>query len=110
MEFSSKEMKRCEVVYVRGRIDSSNAPEMQEKLNGLLNRGRYNLVLNLKDVPFLSSAGLRALLSTLQACKKHGGDVRLSEVSEQVDRVLELTSFDMHFKCFPSDVEAVGSF
>jgi anti-sigma B factor antagonist len=110
MEFSSKEMKRCEVVYVSGRVDSSTAPELQEHLNELLKRGRYHLVLNLKDVPFLSSAGLRALLSTLQACKRHGGDVRLSEVSEQVARVLELTSFDVYFKCFASDAEAVGSF
>ncbi len=110
MEFSSKEMKRCEVAHVAGRVDSSTAPEMQEHLNGLLKRGRYNVVLNMKDVPYLSSAGLRALLSTLQACKKHGGDLRLAEVSEQVARVLEPTSFDVYFKCFASDTEAVGSF
>jgi anti-sigma B factor antagonist len=110
MEFSSKEMKRCELVYIGGRVDSSTAPEMQEHLNGLLKRGRHNLVLNMKDVPFLSSAGLRALLSALQAAKKQGGDVRLSEVSEQVARVLELTSFDVYFKCFDTDTEAVGSF
>jgi anti-sigma B factor antagonist len=110
MEFSSKEMKRCEIAYIGGRIDSSTAPELQEQLNGLLKRGRYNLVLNMKNVAFLSSAGLRALLSTLQACKRHGGDVRLSEASEQVARVLELTSFDVYFKCFASDTEAVGSF
>lgn len=110
MEFSSKEMKRCELVTICGRVDSSTAPEMQEHLNGLLKRGRYSLVLNMKDVPFLSSAGLRALLTTLQACKKHGGDVRLSEVSDQVARVLELTSFDIYFKCFANDAEAVGSF
>ena len=110
MEFSSKEMKRCEIVHIGGRVDSSNAPEMQERLNALIKRGRYNLVLNMKDVSFVSSAGLRTLLATLQACKKQGGDVRLSEVSDQVARVLELTSFDIHFKCFASDTEAVGSF
>ena len=41
---------------------------------------------------------------------EHGGDLRLSEVSDQVARVLELTSFDVHFKCYGSDTEAVGSF
>jgi len=110
MEFSSKEMKRCEIAYIGGRIDSSTAPELQEKLNGLLKRGHHNLVLNMKDVAFLSSAGLRALLAAMQACKRQGGDVRLSEVSDQVARVLELTSFDVYFKCFASDAEAVGSF
>ena len=110
MEFSSKEMRRCELAYVSGRIDSSTAPELQEHLNSLMNRGRHNLVLNMRDVAFLSSAGLRTILSALQACKRQGGDVRLSEVSDQVARVLELTSFDIYFKCFASDTEAVGSF
>jgi anti-sigma B factor antagonist len=110
MEFSSREMKRCELVYVGGRIDSSTAPVMQEHLDAILKRGRYNLVLNVKDVTFVSSGGLRALLSTLQVCKKHRGDLRLSEVSDPVARVLELTSLDVYFKCFPNDTEAVGSF
>ena len=110
MEFSTKETKRCEIAYIGGRVDSSTALELQKHLNALINRGRHNLVLNMKDVAFLSSAGLRTLLSIMQACKRHGGDVRLSEVSEQVARVLELTSFDVYFKCFASDAEAVGSF
>ncbi len=110
MEFSSKEMKRCDVIYLGGRIDGSNAPEMQEHLDAILNRGRNNLVVNMKDVAFLSSSGLRALLATLQACRKHHGDLRLSEVSDQVARVLELTSFNVYLKCYSNDLEAVGSF
>lgn len=110
MDFLVTEMKRAHLVRVGGRIDSSNAPQLQEKLAGLVKGGARNVVINMKDVSFLSSAGLRALLSTLQAVKKQGGDVRLSEVSEPVARVLELTSFDMHFKCFAADTEAVGSF
>jgi anti-sigma B factor antagonist len=110
MDFSVTEMKRVQLVRLGGRIDSSNASELQEKLAGLVKAGGRYLVLNMKDVAFLSSAGLRALLSTLQAAKKHGGDLKLSEVSEPVARVLELTSFDLHFKCFGNDTEAVGSF
>lgn len=110
MEFSATEMKRCQLVRVGGRVDSSNAPELQEKLAGIVRAGGRNIVLNMKDVTFLSSGGLRALLATMQSTKKYGGDLRLSEVSDPVARVLELTSFDMHFKSFSNDTEAVGSF
>ncbi len=110
MNFSVTEMKRAHLVRVGGRVDSSTAPELQEKLAALIKAGGRNIVINMKDVAFLSSGGLRALLSTMQAAKKQGGDVRLSELSEPVARVLELTSFDMHFKCFGNDTEAVGSF
>jgi anti-sigma B factor antagonist len=110
MDFSVTDMKRVQLVRVGGRVDSSSAPELQEKLAGLIKTGGRNMVINMKDVSFLSSGGLRALLSTLQTAKKHGGDVKLSELSAPVARVLELTSFDIHFKCFSSDTEAVGSF
>lgn len=110
MDFSVTEMKRVQLVRVGGRIDSSNAPELQEKLAGIIKAGGRNIVINMKDISFLSSGGLRALLSTLQAAKKSGGDLKLSEVSDPVARVLELTSFDLHFKCYGNDTEAVGSF
>jgi len=110
MEVSSIEMKRCHLVSVAGRVDSNAAPQLQEHLGELVKAGHGRLVINMKDVTFLSSAGLRALLWALKACKRSGGDVRLSEVSSPVARVLELTSFDMHFKCYVSDAEAVGSF
>ncbi|MGE5601867.1 MAG: STAS domain-containing protein [Nitrososphaerales archaeon] len=109
MEITATEMKQCRLVRVFGRVDSSTAPELQEKLAELL-QGQPRLVVNLREVPFLSSAGLRVLLSAMQAAKRAGGDLRLSEVSDQVARVLELTAFDIVFKCFASDVEAVASF
>ena len=110
MEFTVTETKRCHLVRVGGRIDSSNAPELQEKLAGVVKAGARNLVINLEEVSFLSSAGLRALLSTLQAAKKQGGDARLAAASEPVRRVLELTSLDIHFKSYATDTEAVASF
>jgi anti-sigma B factor antagonist len=109
MEIMATEMKRCQLVHVNGRVDSNTAPELQEKLATLV-KAQPRLVVNLRDVPFLSSAGLRVLLTEMQAAKRAGGDLRLSEVSDQVARVLELTAFDIVFKCFASDVEAVGSF
>jgi anti-sigma B factor antagonist len=109
MEITATEMERCRLVRVNGRVDSSTAPELQEKLAVLL-KDQSRLVVNLHNVPFLSSAGLRVLLSAMQAAKRAGGDLRLSEVSDQVARVLELTAFDVVFRCFANDVEAVGSF
>lgn len=110
MEFTATETKRCQLVRVGGHVDSSVAPELQRHLEALTSAGHHRLVANLADVTFLSSAGIRSLVGTLSACRKAHGDLRLSELSAPVARVLELTSLDMHFKIYPSDVEAVGSF
>ncbi len=110
MEVTATEMQGRRVIHVSGRVDSSTAPQLQTRLAVLMQGGQSRVVVNLRDVDFLSSAGLRVLLSASRMARQGGGDVHLSDVSSQVARLLELTSFDVYFKCFASDSEAAGAF
>jgi anti-sigma B factor antagonist len=107
-------LKRVTVVTVVGRVDSSNAAELDDILKEIMNDGKYNIVLNLSDVSYMSSAGLRALVSALRECKKHRGDVRLSEPSDRVAEVLDLAGLTVAeaplFQVYEDDIAAVGSF
>ncbi|MCA9918008.1 MAG: STAS domain-containing protein [Anaerolineales bacterium] len=110
MNFSVESMKRVDLVTVTGRIDSSNASEFEGGLKDLTSNGRTNLVLNLSGVTYMSSAGLRALVSTLKECKKRSGDMRLASPSERVGEVLTLAGLDSLFQVYSDDTAAVGSF
>ncbi|MBK7895389.1 MAG: STAS domain-containing protein [Anaerolineaceae bacterium] len=110
MNFSVESMKRVELITVTGRIDSSNAAEFEGGLKELTSNGRANLVLNLSGVTYMSSAGLRALVSTLKECKKRSGDMRLAAPSERVAEVLTLAGLDSLFQMYDDDTTAVGSF
>ena len=110
VNISVETMKRVDLATVNGRIDSSNAAEFEGKLKELMGNGRYNMVLNLAGVSYMSSAGLRTLVSTLKECKKHNGDVRLASPSERVAEVLSLAGLDSLFQVFEDDTAAVGSF
>ncbi|MDX1688775.1 MAG: STAS domain-containing protein [Candidatus Promineifilaceae bacterium] len=110
LEITTQEMKRVDLITVSGRVDSSTAPELEEALQERLNDGRHNLVLDLSDVNYLSSAGLRAMVSALRACKKKGGDVRVANPSERVQEVLELAGLDALFESYDDVTLAVGSF
>ena len=107
---SVESMKRVELVTVSGRIDSSNAAEFEGSLKELTETVRHNLVLNLSGVSYMSSAGLRTLVSTLKDCKKRSGDVRLAAPSERVAEVLSLAGLDSLFKVYEDNTAAVGSF
>lgn len=110
MNFSVESLKRVELVTVAGRVDNSNASQFEGGLKELTGKGRSNLVLNLAGVTYMSSAGLRTLVSTLKDCKRGGGDVRLASPSERVSEVLSLAGLDSLFKVFEDDTAAVGSF
>jgi anti-sigma B factor antagonist len=103
-------LKRVELVSVSGRIDSNSAPEFDQALKDIMGNGRHNIVLNLNGVSYMSSAGLRAIVSALRECKKKRGDVRLSHPSERVNEVLSLAGLDSLFQVYGDNTTAVGSF
>jgi anti-sigma B factor antagonist len=112
MEIKTEAMKRCEVVTVSGRVDSSTAPELEDVLLGLIQSGQKNIVVNLGEVEFISSAGLKALLSALMKVRKMvpSGDVVISGIKPHLKESFDLVGFDRLFKFHTDDLHAVGSF
>lgn len=112
MEIKAETMKRCEMVTVSGRIDSSTAPELEKLLLGLIQTGQKNIVVNLRDTDFISSAGLKALLSALMKVRKTipPGDVVISEIKPDLKESFDLVGFDRLFSFYDDNLHAVGSF
>ncbi|MBN1680577.1 MAG: STAS domain-containing protein [Anaerolineae bacterium] len=110
MEINISELKRAHLFELAGRVDSTNASELGETLNRVVENGRTNLVLDLYGVEYMSSAGLREMVRVLKRVKKSGGDLRIANPSERVKEVLELAGLDTIFNIYPTQVEAVGSF
>ncbi len=108
--FEVKPLKRVDVVTVAGRIDSSNAPEFDQTLSQLIENGRTRIVLDLSGIDYMSSAGLRAIVTALRASKKHRGDLRLASPSQRMVEVLKLAGLEAIFQTYDDTVSAVGSF
>ena len=85
METTTREFKRCAVVEVSGRVDSATAPDLAATLNELTEEGQYNLVLDMSDVDFISSAGLRVLIDTQKTCQRlNRGRLVLADVPQPI--------------------------
>lgn len=95
---------------VRGRVDSETAPELDTALAKLLADGKNKIVLNLQEVDYLSSAGLRALVKALKGAQAEGGDVRLASVSHPIEVILRTVGMMQMFKLFPTSEEAAAGF
>jgi len=110
MEISVTEYKRVSVMKVAGRVDSTTAPDLEAALKKLVEGDKSHLVLDLSGVDYMSSAGLRAMVATLKAAKRVGGDLRLASPSPRVEEVLHLAGLSSIFTIHPSREEAVASF
>jgi anti-sigma B factor antagonist len=111
MEISNTQYKHCDLIKVKGRIDSSTAPQLQDSLNAITDNGRYKIALDLGGVDFMSSAGLRVLVNTQKNCKRYNrGEVVLADVPANIHAALDLAGFIPLFKIFNDNTTAVGSF
>ena len=78
-------------VAIDGRLDTTTAPEFESELEASLD-GVDKLVLDLKDVAYISSAGLRVILKA-QKLTKAGGRMKVTGVNAMVMEVFEITGF-----------------
>jgi len=111
MVIQHTELKRCDVINIKGRIDSATAPKFAEVVNEIIEAGRFHIVFDMDGVDFISSAGLRVLIGTQKTCKRYNrGEVVLAAVPETIMASLELAGFTPLFKIFKNAVSAVGNF
>ena len=110
VEISTESYKRADVLTVSGRIDSSNASELENALSDLTDNERYNVVLDLSGIQYMSSAGLRAIVGSYRECRTHGGDVRIANPSDRAREVFDLAGLTAIFTIFDDTTSAVGSF
>lgn len=109
MNINSSNHSKTTLIEVSGRIDSNNANQLGEALTNAINAGNVQLVLDLASLDYMSSAGLREIVSAYKKVQGKG-DLRLVQPSERVAEVLEMAGLDSIFQIFPSQSAAIASY
>jgi len=111
MEITTQEYKHCDLIKVKGRIDSATAPEFSKALEKATEAGHFKIAVDMSELEYMSSAGFRALLATQRNCKRYNrGELVLVTVPDRIREALELAGFTELFKTFDDSIAAVGSF
>ncbi len=91
MNIDSRKENDTLVLSLEGRLDTSTAPKLEACLKEVLD-GVTELTLNLKDLEYVSSAGLRVLLGAQKTMKKQGS-MKITGVNETVKEIFDITGF-----------------
>jgi len=97
------------VVTITGRVDSVTAAMMDAELSKIVHENS-KIVLDLKDMSYLSSAGVRAILKASQNAQKAEGGIKLACIPDVVHDVLDNVGVLEVLQVLPSVDEAVTSF
>jgi anti-sigma B factor antagonist len=106
MKLEKSEDNGILTVRLEGSLDGKTAPEAREQLEGFL-AGKSKLILDLTNVDYLSSAGLRLLLVLYRELAARKGKLALLGVSQDIRTVMSHTGFLSFFTLVESAVEAV---
>jgi anti-sigma B factor antagonist len=92
MDIQTRTVRQITVVQLGGELDERTAPEAQAQILALARSG-CKLVLDMSQVSYMSSAGLRLLLRTYRAIAGQGGRVVLVGLSENLQDTMSITGF-----------------
>lgn len=107
MEISATVEENVTAVAVKGRLDSSNADGLKERLSEIIHSGSSRLVIDLQEVIYISSAGFRSLLITARAVDQARGCMVLCGIGGEVKRLFDVAAFSELFTIVPTREDAL---
>lgn len=112
MELQTRDITNVLLVQVHGRIDHTTAKAFETALLPLLQACKGDekkALVDLHNVHYMSSAGLRVLMLAAQQCQKQSGEIVLAALSETLQEVFRISRFDMVFKIFDTVPAALAA-
>ena len=101
MEITVESLGKVTRIAPRGNIDSSTAASLGEQMKSVIGSGCSRLVIDMKDVSYISSAGFRCLLIAEKEAQRAGGHLALCGLAGEVHRLFEIGAF--------TDIFTIGS-
>jgi anti-anti-sigma factor len=110
MEITTRELKDADVIAIKGRLDSAQAPSFAQALQAALRGGRYRIVVDMGGLEYMSSAGFRALGDAQRNSRRHPrGEVILAHVPAPIHEALDVVGFTQSFRIVESVAAALES-
>ncbi len=86
----SPEKYNAKRISIAGSLDSNTAPELQQSIDSEVNNSVKTIILDFKDLDFLSSAGLRVIFKTKKQMDNSGGKFMMVNLQPQIKKVFEI--------------------
>lgn len=109
LEVTLESVGDLSLVRLAGEVDVYSAPKLREAIKDLVDKGKYNIVVDLERVAFLDSTGLGVLVGGLKRVKHHDGDLGIVCNQEKILRIFRITGLTKVFPVYRSREELLAS-
>jgi anti-sigma B factor antagonist len=111
MTTSTRQVDGVTIVDISGRIElGQESAAVRDLIGELLEKGQKHILLNLGDVHYIDSSGLGALVSSFTSVKKQGGELKLLNLTNKVNDLMQITKLYTVFDIANDEASGVKSF
>ena len=109
MEITTQHKSGVLVAELIGKLDTTTSGSAQDKLVQCVKDGETKIILNLKDLDYVSSAGLRVILVTSKLLQSNEGEFRLCSPNDTVEEILKSSGFNSLLQIHDTEQAAIDS-
>ena len=110
MQIATRKVYDVQVVDLTGSLDSHSAGDIGDRLTAIAQGPDKHVVLNLAQVEFVSSAGLRIILRAAKLLQNGHGELKICSAKAAVKDVMEISGFDSLLKIYDTEKDAFAAF
>ena len=110
IEFTSRDENGVIIVEIEGKMNSGASPDTEKYLNDLLDKGATKILLNLGHLDFITSTGLRVVLSICKRLEKIGGKLIMCNPNLTVMDILKMSGFSQLFTVCDTEDKGLDNF
>ncbi len=111
VSFPSHELRgNIWVVTPNGRLDSNTAPMLEMTLGSHLSASHFNLIIDMAEVTYISSSGLKVLMSAFKKARGKSGKIALAALTPRVTEVFQISGFETLFEITPTVQASAATF
>ena len=98
------------VINLVGYLDAHTAPTLENNFTELIDDSKFKIVVNFKDLAYISSAGLGVFMAYIEKIRNNNGDIKLTNMNEKVFNIFDLLGFPLLYEIFNTEEEALQKF
>jgi len=108
MEINTKKENNISIIAVKGRMDAVSSPVFEKDISALIAQGENTFIINVSALEYISSAGLRSILTIAKHLKKLNGEIIFTGLQGTVEEVFKISGFQSLFKLYETDEKALN--
>ena len=94
MEIFEENQSGINIYKLSGRLDSNTSQSFEKKIFQAIDDGSKSMIIDFKNLDYISSAGLRVILKATKALRREDGKMMLCDMQDYVKEVFEIAGFD----------------